>query len=243
MQIRSAPNFRPLPLARPGTLYRSDHLGAITPADARVIQELGIRRVLDFRGVHERAGAMCAIPGMNVHALSIEPTVVQQLAVQVESGRMPTESDVVAVMQDTYRGFVNTSSHRFAEFFQHLLASGEPTVFHCTAGKDRTGFAAALLLRLLGADDETVMRDYLRTNDLHEPHWLATTKLPLHVANVLVRVQPAFLHASYEAIEARHGSFEAFVRDGLGLEGAQREKLRDLYLARPEPLPPAAPIP
>ena len=58
-----------------------------------------------------------------------------------------TGGDIVAHMQDTYRGFVREGTPRFAEFFAHLLAADEPTVFHCTAGKDRTGFAAALLLK------------------------------------------------------------------------------------------------
>src|SRR3569832_197717 len=84
-----------------------------------------------------------ALPGVKVHSLAIEPTVAQALHELFERQRELAEADVVALMQDTYRSFVRTSTHRFAEFFGHLLESDEPTEFHCTAGKDRTGFAAA----------------------------------------------------------------------------------------------------
>lgn len=230
MRIPGAPNFRHLPLVKPRTLYRSDHLGSLDEGDVRAIRELGVRRVLDFRGAQERAPFACAVPGLKVHALSIEPTVVQQLNAVLAAGRTPTEAEVVGMMQDTYRGFVRGNTHRFAEFFSHLLESDEPTVFHCTAGKDRTGFAAALVLMALGAAEDEVMRDYLRTNELHEPHWLRTTALPPHVAQVLVRVQPEFLHAAFEAMEEEHRSFEAYLRGPLGVDEAAHERLRALYL-------------
>ncbi|HYF19106.1 MAG TPA: tyrosine-protein phosphatase, partial [Ramlibacter sp.] len=167
----TATNFRDLAAnvtsvsIRPHVLFRSDHLGALHADDARQIQALGIRRVLDFRGVDERTSAACLLPDVAVHSLAIEPTIVQVLSDLIEAGEQLTEEDVVRHMQDTYRGFVRRSSQRFREFFALLLASSEPTVFHCTAGKDRTGFAAALLLRAVGLDEDAVMRDYLLTNE------------------------------------------------------------------------------
>ena len=72
----SASNFRPLPRVRRGTLYRSDHLGALDADDARQILDLGLRRVLDFRGADERTSAACQLPGVAVHSLAIEPDTV-----------------------------------------------------------------------------------------------------------------------------------------------------------------------
>ncbi|HEY8357122.1 MAG TPA: tyrosine-protein phosphatase, partial [Ramlibacter sp.] len=164
MRITGASNFRPIAGLKP-VLFRSDHLGALDADDAAQIRALGIRRVLDFRGVEERASAMCALPDVEVHSLAIEPTIVQTLQGLVAAGHQLTAADMTAHMQDTYRGFVRTGTPRFTEFFGHLLASGEPTVFHCTAGKDRTGFASALLLHALGRPAQEVMRDYLETNE------------------------------------------------------------------------------
>jgi protein-tyrosine phosphatase len=234
MRIDNPSNFRDLGEyvaggpAR-GRLYRSDHLGSLSENDARQIHALGIRRVLDFRGVDERMSAACVVPDVTVHSLAIEPTIVQVLQELLDAGHDVTGQEVVAHMQDTYRGFVRTSSHRFREFFGHLLESNEPTVFHCTAGKDRTGFAAAMILHALGVSHDDVMRDYLLTNERLKPLPLTGTVLPRQVAEVLYRVQPEFLNAAYDAIAADYGDVDRYLGDGLGLGDAERARLRALY--------------
>jgi protein-tyrosine phosphatase len=236
--VKNPSNFRDLaahvaaPLRR-GVLYRSDHLGALDEDDARAIQALGIRRVLDFRGVHERTAAACRLPEVKVHSLAIEPTVVQSLSKLAASGHELTPADVVRHMQDTYRSFVRHSTHRFAEFFGHLLESNEPTVFHCTAGKDRTGFAAALVLRALDVPPGEVLHDYLLTNERLRPTDVAGWSLPPHAVKVLWGVQPDFLQAAFDEIDAQWGGLDAYLRTGLGLGSAERARLRELYLQAP----------
>jgi protein-tyrosine phosphatase len=231
-RLAGAANFRTLPFVRPGTLYRSDHLGALDADDARQIRALGIRRVLDFRGVNERTSAACRLPDVQVHSLAIEPTIVQVLGQLLASGHELTTEEVVHLMQDTYRGFVRTSSHRFAEFFGHLLASDEPTVFHCTAGKDRTGFAAALVLRALDVPQDVVMQDYLLTNERLKPVSVtgSTWNLPPHAAHVLYGVRAEFLDAAFAAIDEDFGDVDTYLREALGLHAPERDKLRAMYL-------------
>jgi len=229
--FRDLSSFVSKPL-RPGTLYRSDHLGALNEDDARQILALGIRRVLDFRGLRERELARCQVPDVAVHSLSIEPTIVQVIDDLLSAGHELPPEEVLAHMQDTYRGFVRHNSHRFAEFFGHLLQSNEPTVFHCTAGKDRTGFAAALVLRALDCPPEEVMRDYLLTNERLKTD-SSSWKLPPHVAKVLMGVQPGFLEAAFETIEQDYGGIDGYLRYGLGLREPERARLRELYL-RPD---------
>lgn len=237
MPVKNPSNFRDLaahvsvPLVR-GTLYRSDHLGSLAEVDARAILALGVRRVLDFRGVNERAAAACRLQGVSVHSLAIEPTVVQALSQMRQAGHELTARDAVHHMQETYRGFVRESTPRFAQFFAHLLESDVPTVFHCTAGKDRTGFAAALVLRALDVPEHEVLRDYLLTNELLRPTDAASWSLPPHAVKVLWGVQPEFLRAAFDEIDARMGGFEAYLREGLGLREAERARLRELYLRR-----------
>jgi protein-tyrosine phosphatase len=229
-KIRGAANFRALGWTKPNVLFRSDHLGALDESDARQIQSLGIRRVLDFRGVNERASAVCALPGVTVHSLAIEPTIVQVINDLVAAGQELSAADVVAHMQDTYRGFVRHNTHRFAQFFAHLLESNEPTVFHCTAGKDRTGFAAALVLHALGASRDEVMRDYLLTNERLKMPEGSRYGMRREVASVLFRVQPEFLDAAFETVDREYGGLEPYFKEGLGLGSAQRERLKELYL-------------
>ncbi len=220
-----------LPMRR-GILFRSDHLGEMDEDDARQIRALGLRRVLDFRGADERLEHMCVLPDVTVHSLAIEPTVVQVLARLIDAGETLTPEDVIGYMQDTYRDFVRHNTHRFAQFFSHLLASSEPTVFHCTAGKDRTGFAAALFLLSLGASHETVMRDYLVTNERYRPRLgkRPATRLPPEVTDVLWKVQPDFLLAAFDTIERDHGSVDNYLRGPLGVGDVERQRLHQLYL-------------
>lgn len=231
MRFPSSSNFRTVgaPQRALRNLYRSDHLGALDDRDAAQIRALGITRVLDFRGVHERTAAACRLPDVHVHSLPIEPTIVQKLAGLVAAGHRLTGEDIVAYMQETYRNFVRQGTPRFAEFFRHLLASGEPTVFHCTAGKDRTGFAAALLLKAMDASDDEVWQDYLLTNDRLQLPEVTRLGLSPEAMQVLWRVQPEFLQAALDEVDAQYGSLEAYLREGLGLREGERRALRALY--------------
>ncbi|MCW5649424.1 MAG: tyrosine-protein phosphatase [Ramlibacter sp.] len=236
--MRNPSNFRDLGghraaggrLLRTGRLYRSDHLGALTPDEAAAVSALGIDRVLDLRGATERCAAPCVLTGVTVHSLAIEPTIVQVLTELIAAGQALTTADVVAHMQDTYRGFVRHNTPRFAELFRHLLEADAPLVFHCTAGKDRTGFAAALILHALGVGADDVMRDYLLTNERLRPPEGDRHGLAPEVARVLWRVQPEFLNAAFDAVQQDHGGLENYLQDALGLGLRERERLARQYL-------------
>lgn len=210
-------------------LFRSDHLGALTEQDLQVLGELQVLRVCDFRGASERMSAACLIAGAQVHSLPIEPTVVQRLSSMLEAGHKPGESEVVALMQQTYRDFVRHNTPRFAALFGHLLASDAPLVFHCTAGKDRTGFAAALILHALGVPREVILHDYLLTNELLKPG-RGNHTVPPEIAAVLFRVQEPFLAAALQAVEEDHGSLDHYLASSLGMGPAQKERLAGMYL-------------
>ena len=228
MQIPGATNFRRIGTLR-RLLFRSDHLGALDGDDARQIQALGITRVLDFRGVDERTTAACRLPGVTVHSLPIEPTIVQKLQTMAATGQRPTPREVDQLMRDTYRAFVRHNTHRFAEFFGYLLESDEPTVFHCTAGKDRTGLAPALLLQAVDTPADEVMHDYLLTNERLALPDDSRHGLPREVMEVLWRVQPEYLAAAYAEADDRFGSLDDYLSEGLGLGEAQRQRLKAMY--------------
>jgi protein-tyrosine phosphatase len=212
-------------------LYRSDHLGALTPQDLSTLSPLGLARVCDFRGVHERSAHPCTLPGVAVHALSIEPTVVQGMQSLLAEGKALTPALTVELMQQTYRDFVRDNSPRFAELFDHLLRDDAPLVFHCTAGKDRTGFAAALILSALGVSLPVVMQDYLLTNDFYRQPAAARGFASQEVLDILWRVQPDFLEAAMQAVVSGYGSLDDYLERAIGLGSVQRKRLQDLYLA------------
>ena len=211
-------------------IFRSDHLADLTPADVAQVTELGLTRVCDFRGTQERVPQACVLPMVKVHALSIEPTVVQGMKSLLASGQTPTVQDTVHLMEQTYRDFVHHNSARFAELFGHLLESDAPLVFHCTAGKDRTGFAAALILTALGVPKAVVMQDYLLTNELYRMPHSSASFASQEVLNVLWRVQPNFLEAAFHAVETEYGSLQHYLAKTLGVGASEMARLEALYL-------------
>jgi protein-tyrosine phosphatase len=236
--LEGASNFRDLggyqgkrPL-KWGKLYRSDHLGALTKADIQRLSGLGLARVFDFRGQTERVAHPCAMPGPVVHALTIEPTVVQALQDFAQRNQGITEPDAVRLMQQTYRAFVTDNSKRFAELFQHLLHDDSPLVFHCTAGKDRTGFAAALVLSALGVERAVVMKDYLLTNDLYRAPHMVAGDAPPEVRAAVRRVQADYLQASLDVVDADFGGMENYLEKALGLGRNERQKLEYHFLEK-----------
>ena len=211
-------------------LFRSDHLAGLTEADRAVLGGLGIGRSVDFRGVQERAATAFDLPGMTQHSLPIEPTVVQNVRSLIEPGRDLTALDAIGVMQQTYRAFVLGNSHRFGELFAHLLADDSPLVFHCTAGKDRTGFAAALILLALEVPRPVVMADFLLTNELYRRSSATPPPdLPQAVLEVLWKVQAGFLEAALREVDVERGGIDAYLAT-LGVGPREREHLRQRYL-------------
>lgn len=236
--LQGASNFRDLggypgqdgrPL-RWRRLFRSDHLAGLSAADQARLAELGLARAFDFRGESERAATPYALPGVVQHSLAIEPTVVQRMQELAAAGRRLSAPVAVGLMQELYRALVNDQAHRYAELFEHLLQSDAPLVFHCTAGKDRTGFAAALILLALGVSRELVLQDYLLTNALYRHPPLPASQTPAEALAVLWRVEQGFLDAALHAVDQDHGGIERYLTQRLGLGPAARQRLAERYL-------------
>jgi protein-tyrosine phosphatase len=212
-------------------LFRSAHLGALTEADKAVIAGLGVAKSFDFRGQAERAAAAYQLPGVQQHALTIEPTVVQRLQDLASPGRRISAAMTAALMIELYRGLINDQSHRFAELFAMLLEADAPVVMHCTAGKDRTGIAAALLLLALGVQREVVAQDFLLSNEALRHAPLEHDMLSPEAMTVLWRVQPGFLEAALHEVDTGHGGIERYLTRRLGLSAAARATLAARWLA------------
>ncbi len=211
-------------------VFRSDHLAALTPQDQTQLQALGVARAVDFRGEAERAAQAYALPGVAYHPLTIEPTVVQRAQELLRAGHPLSAQDAVGLMQETYLAFVDANAPRFASLFRLLLESDAPLVFHCTAGKDRTGFAAALILLALGVPREVVMQDYLLTNAYYRPPTGLASAAPREVLQVLWGVQEDFLDVALHRVDAQYGGITPYLEDVLGVDAAARAELAARYL-------------
>jgi protein-tyrosine phosphatase len=236
--LAGASNFRDLGgypgkdgrIVRWRQIFRSNHLGHLTEADAAVLRSLGVKSAFDFRGIEERASALCGIREIEVHSLPVEPTVVASLRAIMNTGTPLSQDHALEVMRESYRNYVQQNTPRFRALFAHLLEDCAPLVIHCTAGKDRTGFACALILHVLGVANEVISEDYLLTNRFYRRDPSASNDLPEDVRQVLASVQPPFLAAAFEAIDADYGDLESYLTGGLGLGTAERTALQARYL-------------
>ena len=211
-------------------IFRSNHLGHLTEADIEVLRGLGLKSAFDFRGTEERMAAMCCFEEIVVHSLPIEPTVVAALRERRANGTALSSGDALEVMRDSYRSYVRQNTTSFRALFAHLLEDRAPLVIHCTAGKDRTGFACALILHALGVADDVIAEDYLLTNRFYRRDPTASSDLPEEVRQVLARVEASFLAAAFDAIRDDYGDLENYLGDGLGLGDGERARLQARYL-------------
>ncbi len=237
-KLEGATNFRDLggypghegrPL-RWRRIFRSDHLGALSEADRRRLAELGLAAALDLRGEDESAAASYAIEGVTRHALAIEPSVVSRLQEEHAAGRALDAALAAEMMRELYERLVQDHVDRYAALFDHLLAARAPLVFHCTAGKDRTGVAAALVLLALGVPRPLVLQDYLLSNEHYRRPPQPPGPLPGEVLDVMWNVQAGFLEHALAIVEREPGGVDGYLRQRLGLTDAARRELAARYL-------------
>lgn len=259
MDIPGLPNFRDLGSHRtghgtviaPGLLFRSVDLSRLEPAGGDALGGLGIRRVIDLRTTAEIEKHRDLLPdGMTTVHLDVladsGATTGAQLAKVLADPRRLTEilggGAVVERMTGTYRNIVTLPSalRSYRELFLGIAGPAEVTgtdvdtggvLFHCTTGKDRTGWAAASLMLLLGVDEDAVTEDYLRTNtDLLPALQPALDRFaeqggdPDALLPVL-GVREEYLRTALAEVDTLFGGIRGYATDGLGLTEQDLDRL------------------
>lgn len=246
VRLASADNFRdvagtgaglPTPdggHVRRGVFYRANEL-RLTDEDVDSIASLGITSVADLRSDHEiEIHPDVSIPGATWHHFDVLGIPMEQMAA------LPDRGAAIAMMERVYRGFVDEPATRAAlgALFT-LLAEDGVHLFHCSAGKDRTGWTAALLLHLAGVPDEVILDDYLKTNDYSGASREAVRQLIVEnlgadkaeVYEPVLLADADYLETAYAAVAASYGTRERYLLEGLGLTPEILDRLRGRLLA------------
>lgn len=206
---------------RAGVFYRSN---AITPsaADLATLNSLGIKAVYDLRTPSEIAGTPdTMLNGAKYQNIDIIGATTS--GSNITNISFNSAADAVAMMEQTNRAFVNDAGMRsqFGTLFNALASVDAAQLFHCTAGKDRTGWTAAVLQSIAGVDNATIMANYLATNDYTAARVAATLKaMPPSMAAVygpLLGVQASYLQAGLDEVTAQYGTMDNYLKQGLGL--------------------------
>ena len=193
-----------------------------------------MRTIVDLRGVNEAAETPHRVDGVECRIVGahIEPARGREDPGR-RRRRQRQSASHDAVLTDHYRDYPRRCAPGFRTLFATLSdGTHRPLVFHCTAGKDRTGFASALLLTLLGVPWETVMEDYLRTNELWTGHVGRYPELDIDTRAAIIEARTPYLEAAFEVVRADFGGPEAFAETALGLDAAARERLKADLLER-----------
>lgn len=221
-------------------LYRSGTTHAMTRDDVASLESSGIRYAYDFRSNNERRHYPTRLTDIAQVAYRYRdhdrlPGDIKRLLSSpgTDAGRAR------ALMISTYRQLPYEFEDAFRSLFQYLSNGDLPLVFNCTAGKDRTGVAAALVLSALGVARETILEDYMLTDQFFEQScdmMIGTggaglfSKVDRAVWEPLMRVHPDYLNAMFDQVRESHGSFERYLNEQLGVDQEQIERLRTQLL-------------
>ncbi|MGW8204710.1 tyrosine-protein phosphatase (plasmid) [Sphingomonas bisphenolicum] len=226
-----------------GMLYRSDQLDRVSDADMAALERLGLRVVVDLRTQSERMREPDRLPpGSRPLILDVAADGDGSLGGDMRKATAAIAAGKgVELLTAANRDFVALGSARqaYAALLRELATpQAIPLLYHCTAGKDRTGWATAIVLTLLGVPRDTVMADYMASNRYLERKNAKTVSAlaqsgstidPTSLMPVLT-VRTAYLQAAFDEVEKRHGSFDAYLRNGLGMNDHILNNLRKTYL-------------
>ncbi|MFJ3882822.1 tyrosine-protein phosphatase [Streptomyces sp. NPDC090077] len=216
-----------------GEVYRSDALNKLTANDLAKLERLRVRTVFDLRMQDERTKDADKVPA-GAHYV-----VADVFAGSGAFQTLPKSPDeAVKAMVDAEKAMVGGEGGKkaYTQVLDGIRSDrGRAVLFHCTAGKDRTGWANATLLTALGVPQETVMADYLASNDYRKAaNDAVLSHLPAQQAAVykpLLDVRPEYLNAGYDEVKAKYGSFDRYLKDGLGVDARElRELKKDLLV-------------
>ena len=261
---------------RTGRLFRSGHLSELDRAEAAILGGLGLRTIIDLRRPSEVADFPTPdLDGVDRLWMSVSPedsefAVAANLlfgkqpervdtaedsgfavAANLLFGNQPEQVDIATMLEGYFRNTVTNRLDGYRPVFEAATdPDRQPLLFHCMGGKDRTGFVAGVLLRLLGVGQEEVMADYLLTNEILgdrmarradqarqriaqqsgvEPDQV--DERHLEGVRAMLYTRPSFLQASFDAVTDKFGTWETFRRDGLGIDDARFSAFLDAVVA------------
>lgn len=255
IRVETLPNLRELGgyrvrdgrTVKRGQLYRSVLLARLSDPDLERVRELGVRTVIDFRTAAEHE----ANPDRDLGARVLGLDVLADRTGSGPAALLAKMDDPAAInealsdgqghemMRQAYTELIElpSANKAFGTYFTEVAdADSLPLLFHCTTGKDRTGWAAAATLLFLGASEEDVFHDYLLTNE----HLLPALKPyfdqfesvggDVEVLRPVLSVDEDYLRTAIDLMNREYGSIDGYMREGLGLDEDLLETLRTRLL-------------
>lgn len=227
-----------------GKIYRSDNLHSLTDEDVKYLSRLNIKSVVDFRSDEERESEPDRLtPDMTQVLLPIkfqpkelDDETLKNLMKNLTFGTLDSSN----LLTDFNIVIVKDFAEEYKKFFRHVIENNaEPIVFHCTAGKDRAGFASAMILTVLGVPREKVIEDYLLTNTYVKDH-VDSEMLEIELKTFfradtdnlrkINLVAERYIQAAFDTIDSEWGGMDNYISKALSLTEEDILKLQNFYL-------------
>lgn len=221
-----------------GKFYRSGHLHQLKKKSFDEIEKLGIKEIIDLRNSKEIAQKPDHLPSdivyKNYSAFEDEGDQLDQAKKLVLKGKV-NGSDADKRMLDFYKDYVIENPEIIKKIITEILESDQPILYHCTAGKDRTGIITALILTILKFNKETIYNDYLLSNNYRKKlvdkrlslannlHFLYP-KMDVKVLEKLSWVETDYLDAAFNEINKKYGSIDIYIQYALGISENKRQE-------------------
>ena len=226
-----------------GVLYRSNGLSHLTSADIAMLDALDIGSIYDLKAEREWQAAPTVWQRTDLEVFTFRPGHKRRL-VDMAQDYPPDADGARQLMLDFYAELPRTMAHAFAEILQRMAGGAVPCVIHCSAGKDRTGMAVAIVLGMLGVPRETIVADYALTDRLggveadmarsvvRDPaRETLRSRYSAAAIKAMRAADPAYILTAMGAIDAQYGALPDYL-EHIGVDAAAQARLRDMLIER-----------
>lgn len=226
-----------------GILYRSDQLDRLSDDDLSRMVNLNVGTIVDLRTESERSHEPDRIPAGATHMiLDVAKDAEGSIGGDMRNAMAKIAAgDGAKMLIEANRDFVNVASARrsYAELVKKVAYGDDALVYHCTAGKDRTGWASAVILSLLGVSRADIVKDYMVSNQYladKNKRSMEMIKASVPTFNAqhwedVMTVRPEYIEAAFHEVDTQFGSMENYARNGLGLDAATIQQLKNRMLS------------
>ncbi|KGO94767.1 tyrosine-protein phosphatase [Flavobacterium subsaxonicum] len=219
-----------------GKIFRSDNLSNLKASEFSKFNDLNIKTVFDLRTNHEIKGKEDNLPTATeyIHFPTLEDNedLLSKMRARVINGEVSDEQSL-NLMLDLYRSVISDNIPSLKKLIHQIVDSNDAVLYHCSAGKDRTGVVTALLLSILKVDRETITQEYLLSNYYRRAKLekiiskvkiakLVKTRIELQAIQNFMSVDERYLNAAFTEIDAKYGGIDLFIQNQLGIDDVQR---------------------
>lgn len=231
-----------------GSLYRSGVMTGLTAGDYEYLSSLGISTICDLRTLEERTSEPTNWAAGEVDYLHFPDPTEDMSFMSVLMQGDATPQDVRDAFAGAYFGIAHQQAPAYEVMFDRLAAGDAPLAFNCSAGKDRTGVGAALLLTVLGVPRETIVHDYQLSDDYVDymeefmseeararmlednPSYAFFLNLPPEMVEPIMATHPEYIETFFADIEAEYGDVMTFLAEEVNVTPEEAEAIRAQYL-------------